>query len=129
MPSNFWFSNFLECKETLQKYIYGQFIVEGYWIIASLSAGVDFDFFFEGELYEFRLTFEFLLLIIPSKDMYQSWRLITSPYSWARLHLQCKRIQLISPRVIWISLQHSFKKLQLDPYSTKVARTPNFKLK
>ena len=59
-------------EETLQKYIYGQFIVEGYWIIASLSGGVDFDFFFEVELYDFRLSFEFLLLIIPSKDMYQS---------------------------------------------------------
>jgi hypothetical protein len=32
-----------------------------------------------------------VLLIIPSKDRYQSWRLITSPYSWARLHLQSKR--------------------------------------
>jgi hypothetical protein len=46
--------------------------IEGYWIIASLSGVVEFDFFFEGEPYDFRLTFKFLLLIIPSKDVYQS---------------------------------------------------------
>jgi hypothetical protein len=47
-------------------------IVQGYWIIASRSGGVDFDFFSDGVPRNFRLPFELIRLTISSKDMYQS---------------------------------------------------------
>jgi hypothetical protein len=40
--------------------------------MASLSAATGFDFFFEGDVCGFLLIFECTLLIMPSKDMYQS---------------------------------------------------------
>jgi hypothetical protein len=56
----------------IEKYIMERLIVQGYWIIASRSGGVDFDFFSDGVPCNFRLPFELIRLTISSKDMYQS---------------------------------------------------------